>query len=302
MENTIFFGNGINLLSTSNISWKMLLDELQESRKFGCKLLPNTMIYERILLERPITKNDVLEEEYKVKLKIANLMSAMEPHEIYSLLYQIDFQHYLTTNYDNAFINSIKELAEVNSIHEYSTEDVYSIRRRKRISNKKQQEKNLWQIHGEIRKPATIMLGLDHYCGSVAKINDYIKGWYKYNESNKTISEDSVEKKFENKGFTQTSWIELFYTTNIHIIGFSLDFSEIDLWWILNKRARSMKRSTLKKFIKNKIIYYCTEIDDQKKGLLESLSVIVKKQELPITLNAYYDYYLNWISNVKSEL
>lgn len=303
MENTIFFGNGINLLSPKNKSWKALLDEIKESRTFDHSTLPNTMIYERILMERPIKTHEVLKEEYSVKSNIASLMSTIEPNEIYSFLYLMNFQHYLTTNYDNAFIDSILNLKEINlPIIEYSTEDVYSLRRRKRISNQKEQEKNFWQIHGEIRKPATIMLGLDHYCGSVAKINDYIKGGYNYEISKEKIIEDSIEKKFEKNSFTKTSWVEFFYTTNVHIIGFSLDYSEIDLWWVLNKRARAMKGSVLNKFVKNKVIFYCTEIDEQKKGLLESLNVIVKVQELPKTKTKYYDYYQNLVDKLRKEI
>ena len=50
------------------------------------------------------------------------------------------------------------------------------IRRLKKISNSKELKKHFWQIHGEIRKPATIMLGLDHYCGEIGKIDQYTKG------------------------------------------------------------------------------------------------------------------------------
>ena len=49
------------------------------------------------------------------------------------------------------------------------------------------------------------------------------------------------------------SWIDLFFTTNVHIIGFGLDYSEQDIWWILNKRKRYMYEN--KGNIRNKIHY-----------------------------------------------
>lgn len=41
-------------------------------------------------------------------------------------------------------------------------------------------------------------------------------------------------------GFDHISWIELFFRTNVYIVGFGMDFSFLDIWWLLNKRARYM--------------------------------------------------------------
>lgn len=67
MDNTIIFGNGIIRLSDKNVSWKHLLDIIKGVRIFNDALLPNTMIYERIILERPDTHDDVLFDEFEVK-------------------------------------------------------------------------------------------------------------------------------------------------------------------------------------------------------------------------------------------
>lgn len=303
MENTVIFGNGINRLSDKNISWNHLLDVIKGPRKFNDALLPNTMIYERIILERPDTHDDVLYDEFEVKKEISTLMQSIEKNNIYSELYKLNFQNYLTTNYDYAFIDSILGLSGVNlPIYEYSTEDVYSIRRLKRISNTSQKVKHFWQIHGEIRKPATIMLGLDHYCGSIGKIDSYIKGWYRYVKEGKPIEEPSIETKFSKGKFNNSSWVELFFTTNIHVIGFSLDYSEIDLWWIINKRARLKRNKSLEKKINNKIVFYCNSIDDQKKGLLESLDIEVQIDELSDGDTKYIDYYRKLIRQFKNRL
>lgn len=303
MENTVIFGNGINRLSDKNISWSHLLDIIKGPRKFTDASLPNTMIYERIILERPDTHHDVLYDEFEVKKEISNLMQNIEKNSIYSDLYKLNFQNYLTTNYDYAFIDSISDLSEINlPIHEYSTEDVYSIRRLKRISNTSEKVKHFWQIHGEIRKPATIMLGLDHYCGSIGKIDGYIKGWYRYVKDGKQIEEPSIESKFSKDKFNNSSWVELFFTSNIHIIGFSLDYSEIDLWWIINKRARLKRSRSLAKKINNKIVLYCNSIEEQKKGLLESLDIEVQIDELADSETKYIDYYKKLIRQFKKRL
>ena len=53
------------------------------------------------------------------------------------------------------------------------------------------------------------------------------------------------------------SWIDLFFTHNIHIIGLALDFVESDIWWLLTYRARLLKNKQHK--ILNKIYYYIPE-------------------------------------------
>lgn len=303
MQNTIFFGNGINRLSSKNISWNHLLDIIKGTRGFNNGQLPYTMIYERIILEKPNKNGHILHDEFEVKNEIANLMEDIEKNKIYEDLFKLNVQNYLTTNYDYGFIHSIIESKEILlPIHEYSSEDVYSIRRLKRIPNTNEDIKHFWQIHGEIRKPATIMLGLDHYCGSIGKIDSYIKGWYKYVENGEPKNEESIEEKFKNNSFTNSSWVELFFTSNIYIIGFSLDYSEIDLWWIINKRARLKKSENLRNQINNKIVFYCNNIDEEKKGLLESLDIEVKIDELSDSKTKYYDYYNKLISRFKRTL
>ena len=261
------------------------------------------MVYERIILERPDDSGNVLFDEFEVKQEIARLLENTEPNDIYRDLFYLDAQNYITTNYDYGFVDSMLELPEVNlPIHEYSTEDVYSIRRLKRISNTKEKIKHFWQVHGEIRKPATIMLGLDHYCGSIGKINDYIKGKYEYQVNGETIKELSIGEKFEQNAFTNSSWVELFFTSNIHIIGFSLDFSEIDLWWIINKRARMKKSEALRSKIKNRIIYHCHSIDLEKKELLKSMNIDVHQSDLPETDTPYFDYFKVLMAHLKRVL
>lgn len=80
-----------------------------------------------------------------------------------------------------------------------------------------------------------------------------------------------MKNKIKNQDFDGYSWIEFFFNSHVHILGLSLDYSETDLWWLLNKRARLM----LDNEINNKIYYYDSDIDPAKETLLKSMSVIV---------------------------
>lgn len=258
MKNTLFFGNGLNQLTNDGPSWEKLLEELKGNKTFNHDTLTNTMIYERIFLERDKIS---LDKEILIKDEVAQMMKGIKGGEYYQKIIDLGFENYITTNYDYAFKNTMRE----SNINE-NNEKIYSIRRNLDFDNLK-----VWHIHGELDNPKSIQLGLDHYSGYIAKIDAYIKGNYEYKKDGESIRTKSIEDKLSTLKYDEISWIELFFKTNIHILGLTLDYSEIDLWWILNKRARLMIGND----INNKIVFYTNEIDEQKKGLLESFKVEV---------------------------
>lgn len=114
--------------------------------------------------------------------------------------------------------------------------------------------------------------------------------------------EDSIEQKFKDSSFNNSSWIELFFNSNIHIIGFTFDFSEIDLWWVLNKRARMMKSNSLSSKIKNEIHFYCDEIHEQKRALFESMNVKVHVIRLSTGSDIYVRHYRHLVNLISGKL
>jgi len=296
MENTIFFGNGINRLRESNPSWANILDGIKAT-PFNSEHLPNTMTFERVVLDRCDYCSNLSDNESKIKEKLAEQLMNMEPSEVYETLYTLPAAHYLTTNYDNAFVDCISKHHTIEK-KDLSTEDIYSVRRRTEIKDESNCIVKLWQIHGSIAKPKSIMLGLDHYCGYIGKIDSYIKGTYAYGSHKNKVSEVSMEEKLCDGRFTGSSWVELFFSTNIHIVGFSFDFAETDIWWILNRRARMMKDFNLKGRINNRIYFYCSEIHEQTAALLKSFDVEV--DIIPIYKYGHYEqHYADVLSRIK---
>ena len=204
----------------------------------------------------------------------------------------------MTTNYDYAALEPYKKNSSYQIVNK-STEGIYSIRRHKDILNKGKFKTRIWHLHGEIDIPPSIMLGLDHYCGSVAKIEGYVKGRYEYQEDKKTVKTSSIIDKLNDESkFDETSWIELFFNSDVFIIGLGLDFSEIDLWWILNKRARYKLDNKTKNLIKNKVTCYSTNEDQDQHELLKSLNIEIEKIKLDSSITKYekaYDKILNLI-------
>ncbi len=286
MRNTILFGNGLNRISKNSVSWGTLLDNLKADKQFTNENLPNTMVYERIFMEKhePILSQKAV--ELKIKQSIADAMRLQGSNELFELLANMKFDNYLTTNYDYAFEKAIGCTPE-----KLSTEDIYSLRR-KRAYKTNTRTKFLWNIHGEIDHSKSIMLGLDHYVGSVSKIDSYVKGSYKYSVKGENKVVLPMLQKLKNEQYCYTSWIDLFFSSHVHIIGFSLDYSETDIWWLLNKRARFSADD----LVKNRIYFYANNLDEEKHGLLKSFGIEVVLTE--VLNNDYKGMYKSTIGSM----
>lgn len=255
MEATLFLGNGINRISKNPLDWRNLLLGLAKNEHVSLRLekKPYTMIYEELVLHST-SKN-----EYSIKEQIQQQLKEITISPLYEELYSLDIKNYITTNYDF----SLEKVFEGNGYKRdfKKQETLYSIRTHVTML-KTDRSVNIWHIHGDIDRIASIALGLDQYCGSVGKIDAYLKGNYSYKEGGKEKRSQAISTKLEGRAsFDSVSWIELFYNTDIHIFGFGLNFSEIDIWRILNKRQRDLEIKKLP--IKNKIYYYDVYYKDE---------------------------------------
>lgn len=85
--------------------------------------------------------------------------------------------------------------------------------------------RDIWHIHGEIRNKSSIVLTHDEYARQVRAVLMY------NSERGNEYSVYNSEVKFK-------SWIDYLVLGDVYIVGFGMDFSEFDLWWILNRRLR----------------------------------------------------------------
>lgn len=320
MENAILFGNGFNLLSSGTDSWASLLQGYSIS---GLSLneIPPTMQYEQIFLS---TKYQYSLQRYKTKENafkhaIARKMKKYSFNSYYERLANLNVNTFLTTNYDHAFYDN----KENSVIDKDLSEDIYSIHRFKRllIFDK---EIFFYPFHGDISSPKTMMLGLDQYGGALSKLNKYIKGEYVISKTENKIPkmEDRLlnPQMMVNANYGKKSscnglfsWIDAFFYMNIHIIGIGLDFSEIDLWWLLTHRARLIQKLGKEK-VGNRIYYYCTDpiskvsYQAQKYQLLKMLDVDVvfhsnmQDLSLGVSNDIYKSIYSEQIDNLEKNL
>lgn len=297
VSKTILVGNGINYLGGTPISWSKLLEKLMEYDPFKFDELPYVMAYEKIRFDWQTFHND--NNSSRLKEYIARELKHHPGNETCKKILESGFTNYITTNYDYALENSFKKLNPDHNVknseeNKNLREKYYSIRRNTLLTKNEKIVGKVWHIHGEIDPSNSIMLGFNHYVGSVAKVDSYLKG--KYNsDSNPNIPPiKKIEDKISSKSYDNLSWIELFFNSDVHIVGFSFDFYEIDLWNILTKRAR------LKSKIDNKIYYYTKPLsqvneeiiitETRKREMLKNLSVEIIEVKLNKNKSNEYDY------------
>lgn len=273
MEKTILYGNGLNLISPNAKKWVDLLNYIKkESIVFSNGKIPFSILYEQILIRRPITYSTIFDLELYIKNSIVKLLDVDLRNSVYSKLSEINVKNFITTNYDNTFLSYFQN-SKIYEIQSNSAEKIYSIRRNFQVYNStKNLVFKLWPIHGFINNHKSIMLGLDHYCGCIGKMGQYLKGTYHINQNS---NNEKIEYKLEKNKYDEISWLELFFNSNVHIIGLELYFDETDIWWLIIRRARLKKDSHYKSLVSNKIIYYTNGINSEKSNLLESFSIEV---------------------------
>ena len=108
------------------------------------------------------------------------------------------------------------------------------------------------------KAPQSILLGMNEYCKYVVEIDNYLQ-------------ENKPNKK---------SWVNLLTETNVHIVGLGLAFEEIDLWYLLTRRMRRIKRG---EEINNKIYFYQIKgkCNDAVLKMLEATGVSAIPIDLP---------------------
>lgn len=280
---TIFFGNGINLVSNANVSWNNLLRSVSSCT---FKYPPYTLQYEDTYVKYSKITYPKKSKEYNLKLCYLSPIKKIISNSLYRLLAGKNVNNFITTNYDVTLDKEFNALNYTRDTSVNTSERVYSIRRLHRFIKGKV-EKNVWYAHGEENYPKSIMLGYDQYCGAIGLLNNYLKGNYKLDSMVKRINESNTQIH---------SWIDLFFFTDVHIFAFGLDYSEMDIWWILNRRKRMLVENKLINSLPNKIYFYMNDLDPEKAKLLKDFDVIVVR--VNVSRNNYNFAYQQIINNI----
>lgn len=259
MKAALLIGNGLNRCYTEQVlSWENLMQDI--ASKKGVDFRSNNSFP----LEFECMANSICSKDNKdldsvikeLKKDIAEMVRQFSPEQewIHTDFLKLPVQEIMTTNYDY-YLEKILDPDFLTNWHIINEENKYSNHRRY-IGT----EKTIRHIHGEANKPETICLGYDHYASTLINMKQYLKGEVNLKEELKTKALPlSGNLRPSSKHHYGDSWMELFFTHDVHIVGLSLDVCEIDLWWLLTYRAKLISLDTKKlKTINNKIYFYYT--------------------------------------------
>lgn len=322
MKQTILFGNGINRLSGNDFEWGNLLKKVLKVDAFISEGVPYTHQFEDIYLNGKCDTNKLLARsqnkklDYKVKEALSQMLKDSkfeESAKIYKQMSDLKADYYMTTNYDGMFERTLIDNG-YNCTRESVSSDYINIHRRITYKLKGRHNIVFWPIHGDYRKYSTMMFGFDHYCSSLVTLGNYMRegqtrngGYYDSNmykgykrtKSNSSYLFYSMRRReqMNSRAFEIKFWSDLFFLTDVHIIGLGMDFTEIDLWWILNRRYKYSKYYG--KRLDNHIYcygYFEQTVYDMLKayGVDVSNAITDKPKD-----NEYYQLYLDSVNKIR---
>lgn len=258
----LLLGNGLNNFNGER-SWKGFLQSISdENSKQWIDEAKGPMTFQAIL----ISGNNL---SRKLKEKSDSLLPKQPLEDkcgFWEMLLNIEFDDIITTNYtyeieqalldkSSLSVEQIKKLAK--RLKEGKIEPKYLITTCNYIATR---DKRVWHIHGEARKPSSMILGHYYYVFLLNRMLNYIDSRKSY-------------RWFQNKGQPNeiNSWIDAFILGDVYVLGQGLDFSEIDLWWLINRKHNEIAE-------KGKVYFYepYAERHKEKIALLKCLGVKVR--------------------------
>jgi len=288
MDRILLIGNGLNLVSDRGASWNALLNHLAgtaqtQHEEDVRKEKPFTLWFEQ-LNSTPSDKSLNTPSDKSLKEIVADtLMNGLSPNKHHIDIMALDFKHVLTTNYDYCLEKATGTEWKLNKP---APESYHSLFRRHSSG-----ERHLWHIHGELGSSSSIMLGHEQYSRYIHKIRNFLTTGVatsvKERKGRPYLSR-FASKKIEIKGEIE-NWVDLFLEHEVHIVGFSFDYTENHLWNLLMEKQRLKSKGNSV----GKIVFHrCSDTkqsiaDEAKLSILSALGVKVIDHSSNTYSNAY---------------
>lgn len=292
-EQVLLLGNGINDV-TSHYKWSDLIADLINYA--GLKTIridekkPFPLLYEEIYLTN--LKSNKLSET-KLKNFITQKMTALVPNSVHERISSFGFADIITTNYDYTIEKAHRSSDKADELRNSGAirEKRYSVFRSKQIQNTK-----IWHVHGEIDNPNSILLGNEHYGGNLQHIRSYVVDGASYS----SFKSPSLISLIKRKGIKNYSWVDLIFTRDVHIVGFTLDFIELDLWWLITYRARKKLERALP--INNRLTYYYPK--EYEEAIRFKLEMLEANEVSTVGIGNKHDklYYTQVLNHIENEV
>lgn len=226
----LLLGNGLNRTYGSN-SWDDLMGKIAVRDD-----LPKKLTCPYPLQAVLVTNDDIKKAMNDHKADFFGITNYSLRSQLQTLL-SMKFDDILTTNYSyeiEAAAISQESVSEAllkrtcrNIEDRKNAEPKYLLRTCQRIPFE-EHENRIWHIHGEARKPDSMILGHYYYATLLHNMVDFVqsrRNTYQHHQR-------------ENSMQPIRGWVDSFLLGDVYILGFGMDFSEFDMWWLLNRKKR----------------------------------------------------------------
>ena len=229
----LMLGNGINRAFGGG-SWGQLIREITV----------NPELPEHCTLHLPMPLRAILVTGDTMDVRLREVGKTLygalgDPGHVEMLraLLAMDFDHILTTNFSYELEMAARPEAAIGE---------QELRRMMRHTNRSKRAEGryllhtyaqldweghstkVWHIHGEGRKPESMILGHYFYANLLEKLMYYLRS-----ESGRYLREQRRGAPLAVK-----AWTDPFLIGDVYILGFGYDVSEFDLWWLLNRKKK----------------------------------------------------------------
>ena len=289
----LLVGNGISQ-AYGACSWSDVLKSLSTNKDVKInsdeiKNIPNP-------LKAVILSDDHLDKKMKdLSVSFSNYSPSQEEQEQWKMIATLPVLGILTTNYYYEIEKSLNKdfvvsVGRRSSFRKHTTFEG-EVKGKRLLATYMQPLSNslpVWYIHGEAGISDSMTIGHYYYGNLIAKAQRRISQILrKYHDCKKT-----------GKLFEVETWVDLFMLCNVNIVGLGLDFSEFDLWWLLNCKKRH--------FPETKVDWYDVNIDISKKKLAETYCINFHNTEVLFPIadkdTWFKNYYSSLISQIKVSL
>lgn len=189
---------------------------------------PFPMLYEELYLRWNAQGNM---HEMQLKKKIRQLLKNIRYNDLHKQVMELPVSEILTTNYDYNLEATLPGGVKAAPYMLPVKGSKYSLLRRR---NAEAKDKVIWHIHGEVAAPGSILLGYEQYAGYLQHIRHYMVLGKEYKE----LRMPALNGRLRAGDKRIFSWVDHFFLSDVFILGLSMDFVEMHLWWILDFRAR----------------------------------------------------------------
>lgn len=271
MQDVLFLGNGINRAFNGD-SWNNLIEKI--SKEYESSLTADDVEHLPFPMKVVALSGDKVDKAMQFISKDMNFVNSDEQTELIKRICGLPIENIITANYTFELeqISGIKpSLYSYRKIRKHTKgckgkEDKFGLFRYYQPDNS---NKKIWHIHGDITAPSTVIMGNYYYGKLLSEIQTYTSGFIK---RYKTLKKQGLE-------ITEQSWVDSFLTKNVHIIGFGLDTSEIDIWWLICCKKRN--------FPDTRIFYYVPK--DEKHPLSKGKEALLKAYDIEIKDDIPFD-------------